>query len=225
MSVIGRRTGAVNRILLLSDGEANAGIRDAEGFFGLAERARGMDTTVSSIGVDIDYNEQLMLAVAQGSNGRHYFVMELLRGPTLSARLKQGALAIDDALRIASDLLQGLGAAHGRGILHRDIKPGNVKLVDDGRAVIMDFGMARASESVVALPARQLRSAAAELGIEAQVLPSGEGAVGGDILGQEGEAALGGQWRRGRTWPFELEIVSNAANPEIPATSTLQPIA
>jgi branched-chain amino acid transport system substrate-binding protein len=36
---------------------------------------------------------------------------------------------------------------------------------------------------------------------------------------------VGGQWRRGRTWPFELEIVSNATNPEIPATSTLQPIA
>lgn len=74
MAVIGRRPGAVKKILLLSDGEANAGIRDAEGFLALAERARGMDTTVSSIGVDVDYNEQLMLAVAQGSNGRHYFV-------------------------------------------------------------------------------------------------------------------------------------------------------
>ena len=35
---------------------------------------------------------------------------------------------------------------------------------------------------------------------------------------------VGGQWRRGRTWPFELEIVSNAAHPDIPASSTLQPI-
>jgi tRNA A-37 threonylcarbamoyl transferase component Bud32 len=76
-----------------------------------------------------------------------FIVMELLRGPTLSARLREGPLALDEALRIARDLLHGLAAAHGRGILHRDIKPGNVKLVDDGRAVIMDFGMARASES------------------------------------------------------------------------------
>lgn len=76
-----------------------------------------------------------------------FIVMELLRGPTLSARLRNGALALDEAIRIARDLLHGLAAAHGRGILHRDIKPGNVKLVDDGRAVIMDFGMARASEN------------------------------------------------------------------------------
>lgn len=74
MAIMGRREGAVKKILLLSDGEANAGIRDREGFFALAERARGMDTAVSSIGVDVDYNEQLLLAVAQGSNGRHHFV-------------------------------------------------------------------------------------------------------------------------------------------------------
>ena len=74
MALLGRRTGAVNKLLLLSDGEANAGIRDADGFRQLAERARGMNATVSSVGVDVDYNEQLLLAVAQASNGRHYFV-------------------------------------------------------------------------------------------------------------------------------------------------------
>lgn len=69
----GRRSG-VQRILLLSDGEANTGIRDVDGFRRLGERARGMETAVSSIGVDVDYNERVLFALSQSSNGRHYFV-------------------------------------------------------------------------------------------------------------------------------------------------------
>lgn len=71
---LSRRTGAVNRMLLLSDGEANVGIRDEDGFRRLAARARGTEASVSSIGVDVDYNERLLLAVSVASNGRHYFV-------------------------------------------------------------------------------------------------------------------------------------------------------
>jgi Ca-activated chloride channel family protein len=75
MDMIARDTsGAVGRILLLSDGEANAGIRDVDGFRRLGERARGMETAVSSIGVDVDYNERVLFALSQSSNGRHYFV-------------------------------------------------------------------------------------------------------------------------------------------------------
>ncbi|MBX7083172.1 MAG: VWA domain-containing protein [Nannocystaceae bacterium] len=66
--------GSVQRILLLSDGEANTGVRDVEGFRRLGERARGMETAVSSIGVDVDYNEKVLFALSQASNGRHYFV-------------------------------------------------------------------------------------------------------------------------------------------------------
>lgn len=67
-------TGAVQRILLLSDGEANTGVRDVDGFRRLGDRARGMETAVSSIGVDVDYNERVLFALSQSSNGRHYFV-------------------------------------------------------------------------------------------------------------------------------------------------------
>ncbi len=66
--------GAVQRILLLSDGEANTGVRDVDGFRRLGDRARGMETAVSSIGVDVDYNERVLFALSQSSNGRHYFV-------------------------------------------------------------------------------------------------------------------------------------------------------
>ena len=75
MELLGRgETGAVQRILLLSDGEANAGIRDVDGFRRLGDRARTMETAVSSIGVDVDYNERVLFALSQSSNGRHYFV-------------------------------------------------------------------------------------------------------------------------------------------------------
>jgi len=74
MAALDGRNGGVKRILLLSDGQATAGVRDVAGFSRLAERARDMGCSISSIGVDVDYNEQIMSALAIGSNGRHYFV-------------------------------------------------------------------------------------------------------------------------------------------------------
>jgi Ca-activated chloride channel family protein len=73
---LARGQGAVSRMLLLSDGQANTGVRDVSGFERLAERARERGVTVSSLGVDVDYDERLLLAVAQSSNGRHYFVRD-----------------------------------------------------------------------------------------------------------------------------------------------------
>lgn len=65
---------SVNRILLLSDGEATAGVRDELGFRRIAEQCRRMAVSVTTIGVDIDYNERIMAALARDSNGRHFFV-------------------------------------------------------------------------------------------------------------------------------------------------------
>jgi Ca-activated chloride channel family protein len=64
----------VKRMLLLSDGQATAGIRDEQGFRSLAARVREMGCSISSIGVDVDYNQRVMSALATESNGRHYFV-------------------------------------------------------------------------------------------------------------------------------------------------------
>lgn len=68
--------GTVSRMLLLSDGQANTGMREVSGFEQLAERARGRGVSISSLGVDVDYDDRLLLAVAQASNGRHYFVRD-----------------------------------------------------------------------------------------------------------------------------------------------------
>ena len=69
--------------------------------------------------------------------------MELLEGDDLRTRMKEGPLAVADAVDIAQQVADGLGFAHERGVVHRDIKPGNIMLLPRGQAKIMDFGIAR----------------------------------------------------------------------------------
>jgi len=76
-------------------------------------------------------------------DGRVFLTMELLEGRTLAARLADGGvLALDEIERLAAQLVEGLGALHAAGIVHRDFKPSNVIMVGE-RAVITDFGLAR----------------------------------------------------------------------------------
>jgi len=80
-------------------------------------------------------------------NGQPFQVMELLRGETLASRLKtEGALAFDDALVIAEQVLSALTAAHQKGVVHRDLKPENVFLADragERIAKLLDFGISK----------------------------------------------------------------------------------
>ena len=75
--------------------------------------------------------------------GLAYIAMELLEGTELRTRMKEGALTPVEAVDIAQQVADGLGFAHGRGVVHRDIKPGNIMLLGRGRVKIMDFGIAR----------------------------------------------------------------------------------
>lgn len=74
MQSLSARPGAIKRMLLLSDGEATAGVRDVPGFQRLADRAREMGCSITTVGVDVDYDPRIMSALAVGSNGRHHFV-------------------------------------------------------------------------------------------------------------------------------------------------------
>jgi serine/threonine-protein kinase len=74
-------------------------------------------------------------------------VMELVDGETLQARLKQGPVPVEDALVIARQIADALEAAHEKGIVHRDLKSGNVMLTNEGKVKVLDFGLAKAYET------------------------------------------------------------------------------
>ncbi len=82
-----------------------------------------------------------------------YIVMELVHGRLLKDVIAQGNVPIEDALRYVDGILEALEYSHRAGVVHRDIKPGNVMITDSGRVKVMDFGIARAvsdSSSTVA---------------------------------------------------------------------------
>src|SRR5262245_12558336 len=74
----------------------------------------------------------------------HALIMEFVDGPTLSDRMKQGRVPLEEALRIARQIAEALEAAHARGIIHRDLKPANIKLTTAGTVKVLDFGLAKA---------------------------------------------------------------------------------
>ena len=84
--------------------------------------------------------------------GPNYLVMELVEGPTLAERIKQGPVPLEEALAIAKQIAEAVEAAHEKGIMHRDLKPGNIKLRPDGAVKVLDFGLAKVTESSDAGP-------------------------------------------------------------------------
>jgi serine/threonine-protein kinase len=80
------------------------------------------------------------------ADGHIALVMELVDGPTLADRVAQGAIPVDEALRIAIQIAEALEVAHEQGIIHRDLKPANIKVRADGTVKVLDFGLAKAME-------------------------------------------------------------------------------
>src|SRR5262249_152007 len=85
---------------------------------------------------------------SSGSPARHLLVMELADGQTLAERLLKGPMAVEQTLKTAVEIASALDAAHRAGLVHRDLKPGNVMLTRSG-AKLLDFGLAKVAASPV----------------------------------------------------------------------------
>jgi serine/threonine-protein kinase len=151
-----------------------------------------------------------------------YIVMQLVEGQDLATLLhERGNLSVDDAVRVAIGVASALEAAHRRGIVHRDVKPGNILITDDGEVKVTDFGIARAvSEASMTVTGTTLGSVH---------YFSPEQARGDEVTGASDVYALGivlYEMLTGRR-PFEADSAAGVAlkrlNEEPVPTTTYRP--
>ena len=107
----------------------------------------------------------------------HFIVQEYLEGQSLRERLEKGALPLDKALDLATEVGEALIAAHKAGIIHRDLKPDNIFVTEEGHAKVLDFGLAKLTEM------------GAPTGSSASMSPTMLGTVAGQVMGTAGYMA------------------------------------
>src|SRR5678816_767296 len=82
------------------------------------------------------------LHAVEESEGTQFLVTDLVIGETLGERLRRGPLSTRDALTVAVGVARALEAAHDKGVVHRDLNPSNIRVTPDGKARVLDFGLA-----------------------------------------------------------------------------------
>ncbi|MGH9521277.1 MAG: protein kinase domain-containing protein [Terriglobales bacterium] len=111
-----------------------------------ADRLRRFEQEARAAAALNDPNILAIYDLGTQPNGSPYIVSELLEGETLRDRLRSGSLPLRKATEYAAQVARGLAAAHDKHIVHRDLKPENIFLTKDGRAKILDFGLAKLTE-------------------------------------------------------------------------------
>jgi serine/threonine protein kinase/tetratricopeptide (TPR) repeat protein len=182
-----------------------------------AVRKRFMQEARASSALDHP-NISTVHEIGETPEGGLFIVMPCYEGETLSERLERGPLEVAEALKIAAEVANGLSRAHDQGVIHRDVKPGNIMLVADGPAKIMDFGLAMIAG------ASRLTQDGTMLGTAAYMSP--EQAQGAEIDSRTDVWALGAvlyEMLSGRS-PFEadhhLAIMYSIMNEEPEPLST-----
>jgi serine/threonine-protein kinase len=115
-----------------------------------------------------------------------YIVMELLPGPSLADLLAAGPMQVDEVVEVGRQVASALDAAHARGLVHRDIKPGNIAYAADGRVRVLDFGITQLTESA---DSQALTATHTVMGTAEYLAP--EQAMGGRVDGRADLYALG----------------------------------
>ena len=128
-------------------------------------------------------------------SGQQVLVLELVEGETLADRIARGPIPFDDAVVLATQIADALEAAHEKGIIHRDLKPANIALTKDGVVKVLDFGLAKATDtSTPHLDAPTLTS---------PVLMTGQGVILGTAAYMSPEQAKGRPAdKRSDVWAF-----------------------
>ena len=126
-------------VKILKGGTDHEGADMSKRFFQEARATRAVDHPNVVKVLDFGQDE---------TDGLLYLVMELLEGQSVAGRLKNGPLEEQEAARIGALVADALGLAHQQGIVHRDIKPGNIFLCSNGQVKLLDFGLAKVKESI-----------------------------------------------------------------------------
>jgi tRNA A-37 threonylcarbamoyl transferase component Bud32 len=128
----------------------------------------------------------------ESNGGMPVLVMELVEGEALADRLRLGPLPVREALKVAHEIAVALEAAHEKGVLHRDLKPDNIRFGPGGRVKVLDFGLAKA-----------VRRADVDSNVATATSPSRVGSIAGTAAYMSPEQARGHDLdRRSDVWAF-----------------------
>ncbi len=168
-------------------------------------------------------------------DGVDFLVMEYLEGETLAARLEQGPLPLNQALRYSIEIADALAAAHRHGIIHRDLKPSNIILTKCGGAKLLDFGLAKPTPSLIAGGASLMPTTPPGLTAQGTILGTFQYMAPEQLEGKEADArtdifAFGAVVYEMVTGKKAFESKSQASligaimHAEPPSIATLQPL-
>jgi len=150
-------------------------------------------------------------------------VMELVDGPTLAERLANGPLSLEESLSVAHQIAEALEEAHNKGVVHRDLKPQNVKAPVDGTVKVLDFGLAKALDPPGASPADIARSPVLVNSPTMTVIPGTKvGIILGTAAYMSPEQARGGLVdKRADIWAFGVVVFEMLSGRQLFAAETV----